>query len=370
MAATNEQVRVLVVDDDPIVTEIIRMQLTRLGHMVIGVVFNGPDAVRAVIDLQPDLVLMDLRMADPRTGLEKHLAGLEAAREIQKTCPTPVIILTAYESSELVHEASAAGVVGYLVKPVRSNELERAITIALARFEDLRELRRLNADLQARNEDLDVFTEYAAHDLKAPLAPLVGYAETLADESFSKSDIQRYLHYIARSGRKMVNIVDELLRLASVRKENVLLGPLEMADIFTAARERLWDMATEYSAQIIAPEQWPVALGYAPWIEEVWVNYLSNALKYGGEAPYIEVGGERRSKMVRFWVHDQGPGLTESEQQRLFTPFERLSQVRAKGHGLGLGIVRRIVEKLNGEVGVESRVGEGSTFYFTLPAVE
>ncbi|MCD4738703.1 MAG: response regulator [Anaerolineae bacterium] len=373
MLLANKQVRILVVDDDPIVTEIIRMQLTRLGQMVAGVVFNGPAAVKATLDLQPDLILMDLRMTDPETGLEKHLAGLEAAQEIQEKCPTPVIILTAYESSELVYQASVAGVMGYLVKPVRSSELERVIAIALTRFDDLRELRRLNADLQARNEDLDVFAAYAAHDLRAPLATIVGYAEALADESFPRfedEEVLFYLRRIARSGRKMANVIDELLRLASVRKEEVSVEPLDMADIFTAARECLLDLVTEQGAQITVQEHWPVALGHAPWIEEVWVNYLSNALKYGGEPPRIEVGGERQAARVRFWVRDQGPGLTESEQQRVFISFERLSQVRAQGYGLGLAIVRRIVEKLNGEVGVESGEGRGSTFYFTLPAVD
>lgn len=75
--------------------------------------------------------------------------------------------------------------------------------------------------------------------------------------------------------------------------------------------------------------------------------------------------------MVRFWVRDNGPGLTPDQQAQLFTPFERLHQARAEGHGLGLSIVKRIVEKLGGEVGVESDgvPGQGSTFYFTLPAV-
>ncbi len=72
--------------------------------------------------------------------------------------------------------------------------------------------------------------------------------------------------------------------------------------------------------------------------------------------------------MVRFWVRDNGPGLTPEAQSRLFTPFTRLDQVRAQGHGLGLSIVRRIVEKLGGQVGVESQLGQGSTFFFTLPA--
>jgi two-component system sensor histidine kinase/response regulator len=123
-------------------------------------------------------------------------------------------------------------------------------------------------------------------------------------------------------------------------------------------------------------------VGHGPWIEEVWANYISNALKYGGSPPRIELGAdppppsppsggtEGEARMVRFWVRDNGPGLTPEEQARLFTPFTRLEQVRAKGHGLGLSIVRRIVEKLGGQVGVESEVGQSSTFSFTLPAVD
>jgi signal transduction histidine kinase len=109
-------------------------------------------------------------------------------------------------------------------------------------------------------------------------------------------------------------------------------------------------------------------LGYAPWIEEVWVNYLSNAIKYGGRPPRVELGAETQpGGLVRFWVRDNGPGIAPEAQVRLFVPFTRLDQVRAKGHGLGLSIVRRIVEKLGGQVGVISTPGQGSVFSFTLP---
>jgi signal transduction histidine kinase len=126
----------------------------------------------------------------------------------------------------------------------------------------------------------------------------------------------------------------------------------------------------------VLSDVWPKALGYAPWIEEVWVNYLSNAIKYGGRPPRVELGaavqaGGSTPPTVRFWSQDDGPGLTPEEQARLFVPFTRLAQGKAKGHGLGLSIVRRIVEKLGGEVGVESEgvPGQGSLFFFTLPAV-
>jgi len=125
---------------------------------------------------------------------------------------------------------------------------------------------------------------------------------------------------------------------------------------------------------------WPIAAGYAPWIEEVWANYLSNALKYGGDPPLIELGAAVEEDnvnnnglpLIRFWVQDNGDGLSEAQQERIFTPFERLDQVRAKGHGLGLSIVQRIIEKLGGKAGVESsgEPGQGSTFYFTLDAAD
>ena len=147
------------------------------------------------------------------------------------------------------------------------------------------------------------------------------------------------------------------------------------------AQQRLADVVEQSHADIVllGVSTWPVALGYAPWVEEVWANYLSNALKYGGRPPCVELGaaplpnppplaeeGEGRG-MVRFWVRDNGPGILPEDQARLFTPFTRLDQVRVKGHGLGLSIVKRIVEKLGGQVGVESQVGHGSTFSFTLP---
>jgi two-component system sensor histidine kinase/response regulator len=122
---------------------------------------------------------------------------------------------------------------------------------------------------------------------------------------------------------------------------------------------------------VTGPETWPAALGYAAWVEEVWTNYISNAIKYGGTPPRIDLGATvQPDEMIRFWVKDNGRGLTPAEQERLFTEFARLQQVRAEGHGLGLSIVRRIVEKLGGTVGVEVTPEQGCEFYFTLPAAE
>jgi signal transduction histidine kinase len=173
----------------------------------------------------------------------------------------------------------------------------------------------------------------------------------------------------------MSNIVDELLLLAGVREQEAPQEPLAMGAIVSGALQRLSYDIEHAGAEIVLPEAWPLALGYAPWVEEVWVNYLSNALKYGGTPPRVELGasgeaGEaQEARSIRFWVADNGPGLSAADQAKLFAPFERLHQVRIQGHGLGLSIVRRIVEKLGGQAGVESQPGAGSTFYFTLPGV-
>ncbi len=109
-------------------------------------------------------------------------------------------------------------------------------------------------------------------------------------------------------------------------------------------------------------------------MEEVWANYLSNALKYGRVSLAelrIELGfDEQPDHFIRFWVRDWGPGVPEEEQADRFKAVGVHSKVRATGHGLGLSIVRMIVEKMGSHVGAESAPGEGSTFYFTLPALE
>jgi signal transduction histidine kinase len=242
-----------------------------------------------------------------------------------------------------------------------------AAAIANARL--FQEIHQQTVQLQARNEELDAFAHTVAHDLKSPLASIVGFAETL-DENYidlPDEELRRYLRTMARNGRRMSRIVDELLLLAGVRQMEATIGPLDMAGILAEALQRLSSMVEESQAQIALPDVLPAASGYGPWVEEVWVNYLSNAIKYGGQPPRIQVGATRQTDgMVCFWVRDNGAGLTPQAQARLFTPFTRLDQVRAEGHGLGLSIVRRIVEKLGGQVGVRSEVGRGSIFTFTL----
>jgi signal transduction histidine kinase len=216
---------------------------------------------------------------------------------------------------------------------------------------------------------LDAFAHTVAHDLKSPLAKIsTSLSLVQVDSPNLDKETRELLQMSIRASRKMSSIITELLLLASVRKEAVRRTPLNMARVIDQTLNRLSQMIDEYNPELILPDHWPEALGYAPWLEEVWANYISNGLKYGGQPPRLELGATLQAdNRVRFWVQDNGPGLSPEAQTALFTEFTRLDRVRAEGHGLGLSIVRRIMDKLGGQVGVESVVGRGSLFYFTLP---
>ncbi len=274
-----------------------------------------------------------------------------------------------------------ANLVGHFFKLISYYFIYRAIIVtSLIRPYDLlfrnlkhseETLRQQTLELQARNEDLDAFAHTAAHDLKNPLALIVSLAYALDENyaSMSSEELKEHVQIVRNTAFKMCSIVDELLLLAEVRKAEVKLEPLDMDAAVAAARQRLIQMIEECQGTIVIPSTWPLALGYRPWVEEVWTNYLSNAMKYGGCPPCVELGATPQPDgMVRFWVRDSGPGLAPEDLARLFSPFTRLSRIRFSGHGLGLSIARRIVEKLGGQVGAESQVGQGSLFFFTLPA--
>ena len=250
-----------------------------------------------------------------------------------------------------------------LLHDVTRRRRERA---ALARTNAA--LYRANAELKARNEELDAFGHTVAHDLKNSIQGVLGFAEILRDDGPAlPPDTHRELaDDLVLSGRKMASIVHELLLLAGVRQETVEALPMRMSDVVDEALGRVRSARDGAAPRVVLPATWPVALGHAPWIEEIWVNYLTNAAKYGG--PTVTLGSETTADgHARFWVHDDGPGIPPEAQRSLFVPFSRISTEHAEGHGLGLSIVRRIVERLDGTCGVESTPDRGTRFWFALP---
>ena len=361
--SNDQRIRVLIAEDEPLAVDLLAGMLPENDYEIVGTVTDGHDVVAMTQRLKPDIVLMDIQMS----GLD----GITASAQIQECCPTPVIVLTAYDDTALVEKAADAGVVAFLTKPPRLRELERAIIIARARSVDMTELQNVNKTLRALNADLDSFAQMVAHDLRHFLSPILGYAEILhADyEGTPPEEARKDLQVIIQAVHDMDHLIDDLFLLANVHQQAVPLETLVMEDVTTEALRRLAYDIRRKAAQIIVPNDWPKVRGYAPWVTEVWVNLLSNAIKYGGECPRIELDWEvlPDRAVARFWVRDYGVGIAADDLPRVFDVFSRLGDVRLHGHGLGLSIVRRIVEALGGQIAVESQVGEGATFSFTLP---
>lgn len=224
--------------------------------------------------------------------------------------------------------------------------------------------------LEVRNRELEEYAMSVAHDLKEPLTVLILTADLIRDVPGTGDDeLKESLLQIKSTAYEMRSIITSLLLFAQVSKAEAPRCAVQMAEVVARVEARLSYMIRERQAQITLPQAWPVAIGYGPWIEEVWTNLLSNALKYGGRPPRVELGVSASSDgMLRFWTRDNGPGIPPEARTYLFTRGNPRSRSTHSGDGLGLPIVYNIVEKLGGQVGVESEEGQGSLFFFTLPA--
>ena len=179
---SESEIRVLVVDDDPMVGEMIVGRLDGTRYVIAGRAFNGRQAVEMVHDLRPDIVLMDIEMPE--------MNGIEATREISNTCPTPVVMLTAYQQIKIVEEAGEAGAGAYLSKPPNLAEIEGAIAIAMARFEDMQKLRDLNAALLESNQKLK--KALAEVEVLSGLLPICASCKKIRDDKGYWNQLETY----------------------------------------------------------------------------------------------------------------------------------------------------------------------------------
>ena len=178
-----KEIRVLIAEDDFIVSEMIQKDLEDIGYKVLGKAPDGRKAVDMTQSLHPDVVLMDIKMPD--------MDGLEATQKIYETCPTPVVILSAYDTPDLVKKAGIAGVGAYLVKMPTAQEMDRAIIIAIARFEDMMLLRRLNAEIESRNEELQVALDSVK--VLSGMLPICCNCKKIRDDEDYWHDVAEYI---------------------------------------------------------------------------------------------------------------------------------------------------------------------------------
>ena len=348
--ATNA--RILVVEDDSAIRATL-VDILELNGYTVETAANGPDGLALALRARSDVILTDISM--PGFNGFEFITALHAD---ERTRSIPVIIISASVEPERMRQGMDLGAEDFIVKPFTEHQVLASV--------------RARLEKKALLDELDAFAHTVAHDLKNPIAVLTMGTELLRMrwEQNDAATNQKQLAAIEANALRLGNIVDELLLLAGVQRQTVRPQLVEMNSVVQEALSRMDNLVQQSGAKIEQPAQWPAAIGHAPWVTEVWTNYLSNAVKYGGKPPHLRLGADSFSERncVRFWVQDNGAGLTPEQQAQLFQQFSRIAGTRAKGHGLGLSIVRRIAEKLGGCAGVESQPGAGSRFWFELPA--
>ncbi len=241
---------------------------------------------------------------------------------------------------------------------------------------------KMQADLEQKVAELKSFGHTVAHDLKTPLTVIELAVTTLANQyaGYFNGKPKKMLTHIQTSTLDMINIIESLLVFAGIRVlDKKAFSTVSLSDCIEDALKRLEYYIEKEQVQIEKPDHWPSAFGYAPWITEVLVNYIGNAIKYGGNkkegiTPELKLGfdlpGTFKPQIpgqTRFWVSDNGDGIPEEKVYLLFREFSRLHTSAHDGHGLGLSIVKSVIDKLGGNVGFEQNERRGSRFYFTLP---
>jgi PAS domain S-box-containing protein len=245
-------------------------------------------------------------------------------------------------------------------------------TLGLASITDISIRKKIEQELLERNRELDEFSHIVAHDLNSNVYGIVGSAEELLNHSSSYSEEQRkeFLEYILKGGYKMSHIIRELLLFATMKKGDVNCITLDMVPIIHEAISRLKLNIEECDGTISIQEPLDLAKGYAPWVEEIWLNLISNGLKYGGKPPIIEISSKKFEKHIEYFISDNGQGLSQQDFKKIISNKQSDSKRIAKGHGLGLEIVSRILSKLEGELKLSTSASGGSTFSFTLPSTD
>jgi PAS domain S-box-containing protein len=241
-----------------------------------------------------------------------------------------------------------------------------------AHLEDV--VNRRTAELRLSNAQLETFVYSIAHDLRAPLRTMQGFAQLLVQEHGTDLNQQGrdYADFINSSAQTMDNLLADLLAFSHISQLKMDLVPVGLGPVVEGAISGCQQEIQGTSARIENVRPWPTVLGHAATLRQVLVNLIGNALKFvSGKAPEVRLWSERRPDgVVRIWVEDNGIGIAPEFQERIFQVFQRLHTTEYAGTGIGLAIVEKGMQRMNGRAGVVSLPGQGSRFWVELAGAE
>lgn len=314
-----------------------------------------------------DVVLLDLGLPDSQ--------GLDTVRQMHAAVPKiPIVVLTGWNDEEIAVQALREGAQDYLVKgEIQPNWLVRAINHAIEREKMLEKLEKLNEDLARSNQELEQFAYIVSHDLQQPLMSISGFAKLLAKTYHSSLDAKA-LHFIDRivtGANRMQELITDLLSYSRLGKSEFILDATDCNQIVARVINNLQGAIASCGATI-AYENLPTVMANEWQLAQLFQNLIANAIKYSRpeSAPRVNISAEMIYKLNewQFGIHDNGIGIAPEHFERIFDIFIRLHNAEEySGTGIGLAICKKIVESHKGRIWVESELGVGTSFYFTIP---
>ncbi len=358
-----DEALILIVDDIARNLQVLGSILSENGFGV-SVASSGQGALDAIAEQAPDIILLDIQMPD--------MDGFEVCRRLKLQAATrdvPVIFLTARTETEDIVRGFELGAVDYITKPFISQEL-------LARVRTHLSVVRQNKRLADLNKEKDEFLGIAAHDLRNPLSKIQFIAEKMSykADSFTPDLIKEASADIAHTVAGMMELVSNLLDVNAIEQGHLRteLNPIEIEHIVEhivrdydarAAKKKITLHYTHDPAL-------PLVLADEVAIVQILDNLISNAVKYSPFNKSVTVRLLTETDAVRLEVEDAGPGISDDDQKKMFRKFARLSAQPTGGEhtiGLGLSIVKKLVEDIKAEISVRSVLGKGTTFIVRIP---
>lgn len=359
---------ILIVDDVPTNIQLVASILAPFDYEL-SFANSGQDALNQIEETSFDLILLDIMMP----GMD----GLEVGRRLkahENTRDIPIIFLTAKSDEDSIIDGFEVGAADYVTKPFNPAELVARVQTHLKLKHTQDKLRRRNQELAEAIQMKNRLLSIASHDLKNPLSAVNGFATMLERNKVvqGNQDAADMVQFISRAAQRMMNLITELLDTAAIEmgKMDLKLANCDILQLLRSiinentilAHKKEQSLNLNGSAEIIQAD--------GKRLKQVFDNLISNAIKYSPKGAQIQVSLQQTPSHTEIRVQDQGPGFSEADQQKLFGYFQRLSARPTGGEGstgIGLAIVKQIVELHQGEIRLEKTSDQGSTFLVRLP---
>lgn len=377
---------ILLIDDEVATLKTLSATLEDMGHKITPTM-TGKEARDLIQRQQFDMVITDIKLPDT-SGLDL----LEIAKEFNPE--TAVIVITGHASIETAVEAINEGAYAYILKPIAVNELETIIKNALREQQLLAENRKLVEGLQQSNIRLEEtnrtleqvshtksdFMAKMSHEIRTPLNSVIGFSEVLLGKTspVDQTTHDEFLNYIHVSAKHLLHLINSILDLSKIESGKITSEPSEfdLAALLEDVKMSVLSMLHTKKQRLQVEVGKDVSFVFADEtkIRQIFLNLISNSHKFAPVGGKIKVVCQMDdSHSLYCSVIDNGIGISFKDHQRIFEEFAQISlspSTRGHGVGLGLSIARRLVEIHGGNIWVESKLGRGSTFTFSIPLLK